>query len=73
MINRKAFLYGNAQIKYQKTKITANFIEIDWNSNEIFAKSSVDSNEYILENLFLVKEMIVLKLMKSLITLKVKV
>ena len=44
MINRKAFLYGNAQIKYQKTKITANFIEIDWNSNENFAKSSIDSN-----------------------------
>ena len=44
VINRKAFLYGNAQIKYQKTKITANFIEIDWNSNEIFAKSSIDSN-----------------------------
>mgnify|MGYP001201488274 CR=1 FL=1 len=44
VINRKAFLYGNAQIKYQKTKITANYIEIDWNSNEIFAKSSIDSN-----------------------------
>ena len=28
---KKVFLYGNAEIKYQSTTITASYIEINWN------------------------------------------
>ena len=40
---KKAFLFGNAKIEYQKTTITASYIEIDWNKNTIYAKSTLDS------------------------------
>lgn len=43
IINQKAYLYGNAEIKYQKTTITAAYIEIDWISNTIFATTALDS------------------------------
>ena len=41
---KKAFLFGNAKIEYQKTTITASYIEIDWNKNTIYAKSTLDSS-----------------------------
>ena len=40
---KKAFLFGNAKIKYQKTTITASYIEIDWNKNTIYASFTTDS------------------------------
>ncbi|MDA8535694.1 putative LPS assembly protein LptD [Flavobacteriales bacterium] len=40
---KKAFLYGNAKIEYQKTIITASYIEIDWNKNTIYACTTADS------------------------------
>ena len=40
---RKAFLYGNAKIEYQKTTITASYIEIDWDKNTIYASFTTDS------------------------------
>ena len=43
IINRKAYLYGNAKIKYQQTTITAAFIEIDWVKNIILATTLLDS------------------------------
>ena len=43
ILNQKAFLYGNAKIKYQKTTITAAYIEIDWTTNTIFATTTNDS------------------------------
>ena len=43
IINQKAYLYGNAKIKYQKTTITAAYIEIDWTTNTIFATTTLDS------------------------------
>ena len=43
IINQKAYLYGNAKIKYQKTTITAAYIEIDWTTNTIFATTTNDS------------------------------
>ena len=45
IINQKAYLYGNAKIKYQKTTITAAYIEIDWTTNTIFATTTNDSLE----------------------------
>ena len=39
----KAFLYGNAKIEYQKTIITASYIEIDWIKNTIYACTTADS------------------------------
>ena len=41
--NRKAYLFGNAKIKYQHTTITASYIEINWNKNTIYATTSLDS------------------------------
>jgi len=43
IINQKAYLYGNAKIKYEQTTITAAYIEIDWTSNTIFATTALDS------------------------------
>ena len=43
IINRKAYLYGSAKIKYQQTTITAAYIEIDWIRNTIFATTTLDS------------------------------
>ena len=40
---KKAFLYGNAKIEYQKTTITAYYIEIDWDKNTIYASFTTDS------------------------------
>lgn len=40
---KKAFLYGNAKIEYQKTTITASYIEIDWDKNTIYASFTTDS------------------------------
>ena len=41
---KKAFLFGNAKIEYQKTKISASFIEINWSENTLIAKYTIDSN-----------------------------
>ena len=43
IINQKAYLYGNAKIKYDNTTITAAYIEIDWTTNTIFATTTLDS------------------------------
>ncbi len=43
IIKQKAYLYGNAKIKYQQTTITAAYIEIDWSTNTIFATTANDS------------------------------
>ena len=43
VINRKAYLYGNAEIIYQQIKISAAYIEIDWNNNTIIASYTRDS------------------------------
>ncbi len=43
IINRKAYLYGDAVIKYQQTTITAAYIEIDWNKNTIYATTKTDT------------------------------
>ena len=40
---KKAFLYGNAKIEYQKIIITASYIEIDWNKSTIYACTTADS------------------------------
>ena len=40
---KKVFLYGNAEIKYQNTTITASYIEINWNDNIIYASYTTDS------------------------------
>ena len=44
IINRKVFLYGNAIIKYENTEIKADFIEIDWVKNQIYATGRIDSS-----------------------------
>ena len=43
VVNRKAYLFGNAKIEYQNTTITASYIEINWNNNTIYATTSLDS------------------------------
>ena len=44
IINRKAYLYGDAKIKYEKITITAAYIEIDWIKNTIYATTMLDSS-----------------------------
>ena len=49
IINRKIFLYGKAEIKYSDIKISAGYIEIDWNTNTITAKPKIDSSGKFIE------------------------
>lgn len=41
--NRMIYLYGNAKIEYQNTTISADYIEIDWKENTIYATYTLDS------------------------------
>ncbi len=41
--NQKAFLYGEAEIRYEDIHLKANYIEIDFNKNELFAKGLPDT------------------------------
>ena len=43
ILNQKVLLYGEAFIKYEKTEIKADFIEIDWENNQIYARGRIDS------------------------------
>ena len=50
IINQKILLYGGAFIKYEKTEIKADFIEIDWVNNQIYARGRADSTGKIIGN-----------------------
>lgn len=50
---KKAFLYGNAAVKYEGMDLKANYIVVDFNKKELFAKGSLDSNgRYVGKPLF---------------------
>ena len=53
----KKLLFGNARIEYQKTKISASYIEINWMENTLIAKYTIDSNNNKIGNLFFQKVM----------------
>lgn len=40
---KKVYLYNEAEIKYDDITLTANYIEIDWSTNTLFAKGLPDS------------------------------
>jgi lipopolysaccharide assembly outer membrane protein LptD (OstA) len=42
-IRQKAYLYGNAVVIYESINLTAAFIEMDFNTNEVFAFGLTDS------------------------------
>ena len=41
--NEKVLLYGKAFIQYEKTEIKADFIEIDWTKNQVYATGRKDT------------------------------
>ncbi len=41
--NQKVFIYGNADLRYVDMHLTADFIEIDFNKNELFASGLPDT------------------------------
>jgi len=41
--NRKVYMYGDAVINYQDISLKAEYIEIDFNTNQVFAKGVEDS------------------------------
>ncbi|WPP53389.1 putative LPS assembly protein LptD [Catalinimonas niigatensis] len=43
VVNRKIYLYGNAQIDYGEIKLVADYIELDWVNNMLTAKGMPDS------------------------------
>jgi len=47
MKNRKAFLYGNAIVKYEDMNITAAFIEVDLDKNEVYAYGRMDGDSIV--------------------------
>lgn len=40
---RQVHLYGDAEVKYGTIKLKADYIRIDWTTNELFAKGTYDS------------------------------
>ncbi|MBO7481821.1 MAG: LPS-assembly protein LptD [Bacteroidales bacterium] len=47
MKNRKAFLYGNAVVKYEDMTINAAFIEVDLDKNEVYAYGRTDGDSIV--------------------------
>ena len=41
--NRRVYIYGNADLKYVDMHLTADYIEIDFNTNELFARGLPDT------------------------------
>ena len=48
-INNKAILWGNAWVKYEDIQLDAEFLEIDFAKNEVFAKGLPDSTGKIVD------------------------
>lgn len=48
--NRKAFLYGEAEVYYKDLSLKADYIEVDFAKNEVFAKGMPDSTGTIAGN-----------------------
>ena len=47
MKNRKAFLYGNAVVKYEDMTINAAFIEVDLDKKEVYAYGRTDGDSIV--------------------------
>lgn len=45
--NKKVYLYGHANIKYQEMDMYGGFIQFDWDSSEVYAKATPDSLGYL--------------------------
>jgi lipopolysaccharide assembly outer membrane protein LptD (OstA) len=43
IVNSKVYLYGNANVVYDKIDLTAYFIELDWKTNIVMAETEKDS------------------------------
>ena len=43
IMQKKIYLFGNAYIEYDQTKISAGYIEINWADNTIYAENYIDS------------------------------
>ncbi len=43
VVEKKVYLYGNAVITYEQIKLEADYVEIDWNTNTLFATGVADS------------------------------
>lgn len=43
IVNKKILLYGNASIAYTTLNLKANYIELDWETNEVLAQHTLDS------------------------------
>ncbi|NOU47955.1 MAG: LPS-assembly protein LptD [Bacteroidales bacterium] len=48
--NQKVYLYGTAVVTYGEIKMEADYIEIDFNTNEVFAKGVPDSTGKLMGN-----------------------
>jgi len=50
LINKKVYLYGDAVIKYQEITLKAEIIEVDFNTNTVFAYGREDSTGKLIGN-----------------------
>lgn len=53
---KKVYLYGEAEIKYEAMNLKAEYIIIDWNINTIFAEGGLDSNGKAIGRPFFIDE-----------------
>jgi lipopolysaccharide assembly outer membrane protein LptD (OstA) len=49
--NQVVHLYGKAKVKYGEISLEANYIRLDWETNEVFAKGTFDSTSHQMEGL----------------------
>ena len=50
LIRKKIFLYGGADVRYDKIHLTADYIEIDWGTNVVHAEGRPDSTGNVIGN-----------------------
>lgn len=46
---RLTFLIGNAQVKYSDMQIDADYMQIDWRTNKIYARGKLDKNGKVIQ------------------------
>jgi lipopolysaccharide assembly outer membrane protein LptD (OstA) len=49
--NQVVYLYGKAKVKYGEIGLEANYIRLDWETNEVFAKGTYDSTTHKMDGL----------------------
>ncbi|MCB9013583.1 MAG: LPS-assembly protein LptD [Bacteroidales bacterium] len=56
MGNRKVFLYGDANVKYEQIELSASYIEFDMAESQVFARGAINDSSGLVEGLPVFKD-----------------